>query len=454
MTGSLSPHLPTPPSPDLLRSYVVSCTPSGSPRCAITGPGRARALLALAGLLILLRGCAQGRPVPLRLTPAQGASLLGWEELRSEAGRVVLAMRLRGPGSVRVLVDGRPVLGCLHRPLTSPAAASDEATAARADETEHRLMRCELSGLRDGDHRILVSTVWDEPLVAPRRRGLGLERPRPGSRVGVPGGWWAPGGWQGPWKQEEALLFRAVWLRVGPADLREGILLQGEAPARLGSVERSGGVDQAVLARAVRWDPRVGRAILAFLRHELDAPALGRALMEWHSELPRGPLAQGNGPVPAHGLRGARRVGDEPLLHDPLLRRLAWTILLGVGGVPLLSASDLVRDDRGVLRWLVATRRAHRALSLGRFELLRARGDLLAFLKVLLGPGQAVEDLALVVVNRGATAARLQVPLPAELTRCAELREAWDARLLDLVGPGLLMDVPAQGIRLVVAGLP
>lgn len=418
-------------------------------------------------LLSALLGCAAGQAVPIRTAPQDGALLAGWDAVEVAGDRCDFAVAFTGDGDLRVLLDDREVLGCLKEQRPAPGA------------TDGMLLRCSVAGLAPGDHRLVVARAGLLPQPALRERGLGVEPPAEGARTTARAGqWWSPWGWErpGPVASEDAL---ARWVRVGPADLREGVLVGDGSPPEAIAAEGAGGMTQQELELAVAGvqpDPGPGRAIAAFLRGEGDAAALARALegREWDAGLaasaPAAPssaapgtpallplcgAATGAGGV-AGGAAGARVAADGPEHDEGLSLQdlpLAWTVQLALGGVILVYNAHAAGGV--VQRWLVATRRAHRALALGRLRVLAARQDVLVLQKTLSGPGATVLDLALLAVNRGAGRVVLDEPLPPELTRSAPLHDAWSGQPLEQGANGrLVLELPPRTARLWVSGEP
>ncbi len=116
---------------------------------------------------------------------------------------------------------------------------------------------------------------------------------------------------------------------------------------------------------------------------------------------------------------------------------------LGPGPGRGVARDEALRDD--YRRW-IALRRAHPAIWRGRHETLATDGDLLLFGR----HDEADGEFVLVAVNRGAAAAAVDLPLPAAWQGKA-LREAESGSPVDTIGGRVRFEVPARGVRVVVA---
>jgi alpha-amylase len=116
---------------------------------------------------------------------------------------------------------------------------------------------------------------------------------------------------------------------------------------------------------------------------------------------------------------------------------------LGPGPGRGVARDEALRDD--YRRW-IALRRSHPAIWRGRHETLATDGDLLLFGR----HDEAGSEFVLVAVNRGATAATVDLPLPAAWQGKA-LREAETGSPVGEIDGRVRFEVPARGVRVVVA---
>jgi alpha-amylase len=173
----------------------------------------------------------------------------------------------------------------------------------------------------------------------------------------------------------------------------------------------------------------------------------------------------------AHFLSSHDVPGGLYLLNGDRVRfRLAVVLQMTVAGVPTIdygeevarpggdwpdNRSDMPWGDRAVLpgaglprdeglradyRRLIALRRAHRALQVGRHRPLSSDGDLLVFAR-LSDDG----DAAVVAVNRGASPARAEIAAPESWSAEAAVRDALSGAELPVRQGKIALEVPALG---------
>ena len=113
------------------------------------------------------------------------------------------------------------------------------------------------------------------------------------------------------------------------------------------------------------------------------------------------------------------------------------------GARDVLPGKGLPRDEsmRETYRKLIAIRKAHPALSRGVHTALSTTGDLLVYSRKHEG------DEVLVAVNRGSTAAELELPL--DQWGVASVTDLWSGERLDVVDGKLRTTVNARGQRII-----
>lgn len=382
--------------------------------------------------LLAAVGCAAGRPLPLPSTTSPPpVQLLHLTPVQVTEDTLELDLVQDGVGPVQLFLDGQPLLGC------APAAAPDAAAAHLVRR------RCRVAGVSPGTHRLLATALAPADGVGSslEARGLGLRAPGPRARAAEPpGSWWWPGGWDlGTDVPPGGAL--ATWVSVGPRLPADDLRCLGGPPASLLD-ERTG---QAAAALEPLPPCPAADALAAplsgFFAGARPAEDLLAVLVTWHaSAAAAGAAGCDQGPLPP---------------ADDGDGRLVRALRLALAGVPGVYCARLPAGESGRLRALLAARRAHPALSRGRFVPLAGQGGLLAFLRVLPAtPGPTVADLALVVVNREAGEQLLDVALPGELTRSEPLRSAWDGADLPRQEGRLRLAVPPRSVSWYVAGRP
>ncbi len=137
-------------------------------------------------------------------------------------------------------------------------------------------------------------------------------------------------------------------------------------------------------------------------------------------------------PTIAYGEEVGRSSGDWPDNRSDM----PW------GDRPILPGAGLARDEslREDYRRLIAVRRAHRALQVGRHDSLSSAGDLLVFAR-----RSEEGDAVVVAVNRGAEPARVEIAVPEPWQAETAARDALSGAELPITEGKIAVEVPALG---------